>query len=117
MQHIQAARELAASGMDAVFAGAARAPITAVVIMFELTGEHTVILPLMSAIVLAAFISQRIAPRDTLYTPGCADDTSWVPPSFVLPGLMVSINPVRDRVDLSSQPRPIPALTRSPPRR
>ncbi|MEP7194431.1 MAG: chloride channel protein, partial [Actinomycetota bacterium] len=55
-------------GMGAVFAGAARAPITAVVIMFELTGEYTIILPLMSAIVLATFISQRIAPRDTIYT-------------------------------------------------
>ena len=55
-------------GMGAVFAGAARAPITAVVIMFELTGEYTIILPLMSAIVLATFISQRLAPRDTIYT-------------------------------------------------
>jgi len=53
-------------GMGAVFAGAARAPITAVVIMFELTGEYTIILPLMSAIVLATFISQRIAPKDTI---------------------------------------------------
>ncbi len=55
-------------GMGAVFAGAARAPITAVIIMFELTGEYTIILPLMSAIVLATFISQRLAPRDTIYT-------------------------------------------------
>lgn len=38
-------------GMGAVFAGAARAPITAVVIMFELTGEYSIILPLMTAIV------------------------------------------------------------------
>ncbi len=55
-------------GMGAVFAGAARAPITAVIIMFELTGEYTIILPLMSAIVLATFISQRLTPRDTIYT-------------------------------------------------
>ena len=38
-------------GMGAVFAGAARAPITAVIIMFELTGEYSIILPLMLAIV------------------------------------------------------------------
>ena len=44
-------------GMGGVFAGAARAPITAVVIMFELTGEYTIILPLMLAIVLAAGVS------------------------------------------------------------
>ena len=37
----------------AVFAGAARAPITAVIIMFELTGEYSIILPLMTAIVIA----------------------------------------------------------------
>ena len=54
-------------GMGAVFAGAARAPITAVVIMFELTGEYSIILPLMTAIVLATGVSHRIS-RDTIYT-------------------------------------------------
>lgn len=54
-------------GMGAVFAGSARAPITAVVIMFELTGEYTIILPLMTAIVLATGVSQILA-RDTIYT-------------------------------------------------
>ncbi len=54
-------------GMGAVFAGAARAPITAVVIMFELTGEYTIILPLMLAIVLATGISHVVS-RDTVYT-------------------------------------------------
>lgn len=54
-------------GMGAVFAGAARAPITAVVIMFELTGEYSIILPLMAAIVLATGISHAIT-GDTIYT-------------------------------------------------
>jgi len=54
-------------GMGAVFAGAARAPITAVLIMFELTGEYTIILPLMTAIVLATGVSHRLT-RDTVYT-------------------------------------------------
>jgi CIC family chloride channel protein len=54
-------------GMGAVFAGAARAPITAVVIMFELTGEYTIILPLMTAIVLATGIS-HVLTRDSIYT-------------------------------------------------
>lgn len=54
-------------GMGAVFAGAARAPITAVVILFELTGEYSIILPLMLAIVLATGISHLISP-DTVYT-------------------------------------------------
>ena len=54
-------------GMGAVFAGAARAPITAVVIMFELTGEYSIILPLMAAIVIATGIS-RLLSNDTIYT-------------------------------------------------
>ncbi|WP_182561769.1 chloride channel protein [Microlunatus kandeliicorticis] len=54
-------------GMGAVFAGAARAPITAVVIMFELTGEYSIILPLMLAIVLATAVS-RLVSADTIYT-------------------------------------------------
>ena len=54
-------------GMGAVFAGSSRAPITAVVIMFELTGEYSIILPLMVAIVLATGISHILTP-DTIYT-------------------------------------------------
>lgn len=54
-------------GMGAVFAGATRAPITGVVILFELTGEYTIILPLMSAIVLASLVSKLLS-RDTIYT-------------------------------------------------
>ena len=54
-------------GMGAVFASASRAPITAVVIMFELTGEYSIILPLMTAIVLATGISHRLS-RDTIYS-------------------------------------------------
>ncbi len=54
-------------GMGAVFAAAARAPITSVLIMFELTGDYRIILPLMLAIVLAAGLS-AIVTDDTIYT-------------------------------------------------
>ena len=54
-------------GMGAAFAGAARAPITAVLILFELTGEYTIILPLMLAIVLATGVSNLVS-QDTIYT-------------------------------------------------
>ncbi len=53
--------------MGAVFAGATRAPITAVIILFELTGEYTIILPLMLAVVTAAGISRKLS-ADTIYT-------------------------------------------------
>ncbi|MFG2596578.1 chloride channel protein [Streptomyces sp. NPDC048462] len=54
-------------GMGAVFAGSARAPITAVVILFELTGQYSIILPLMLAIVTATLVSKLLS-RDTVYT-------------------------------------------------
>ena len=54
-------------GMGAVFAASARAPITAVLIIFELTREYSTILPLMLAIVIATAISARLSP-DTIYT-------------------------------------------------
>jgi CIC family chloride channel protein len=44
-------------GMAAVFAGAARAPITAVIILFELTGDYRIILPLMGPVVLSTLVS------------------------------------------------------------
>ena len=54
-------------GMAAVFAGAARAPITAVLIVFELTGEYSLILPLMLAVALATGVSSVLS-RTTIYT-------------------------------------------------
>ncbi|MCX3062634.1 chloride channel protein [Streptomyces beihaiensis] len=54
-------------GMGAVFSGSARAPITAVVILFELTGEYSIILPMMLAIVLATVVS-KLMTGDTIYT-------------------------------------------------
>lgn len=54
-------------GMGAVFAAAAHAPITAVLILFELTGDYQIILPMMFAIALAAGVSALLT-SDTIYT-------------------------------------------------
>ena len=54
-------------GMAAVFAGAARAPITAILIVFEMSGDYKLILPLMLATVLATFIAERLHP-ESIYT-------------------------------------------------
>ncbi|WP_325096649.1 chloride channel protein [Mycolicibacterium vinylchloridicum] len=54
-------------GMGAALAGATRAPITAVVILFELTGEYSIILPLMAAVAMAAGTAHLLS-RDTIYT-------------------------------------------------
>lgn len=53
--------------MAAVFAGAARAPITAVLIVFEMTGDYSIILPLMLAVVIATGLSHRLS-ADSIYT-------------------------------------------------
>jgi CIC family chloride channel protein len=54
-------------GMGAVFASCARAPITAVLIIFELTGDYRIILPLMFAVVVATALSNALT-ADTIYT-------------------------------------------------
>ena len=54
-------------GMGAVFAGASRAPITAVIILFELTGEYSIILPLLMAVVISTTLSAAMS-RESIYT-------------------------------------------------
>jgi CIC family chloride channel protein len=54
-------------GMGAVFAAAARAPMTAILIIFELTGDYRIILPLMLAVVIATALAGRLSP-DSIYT-------------------------------------------------
>jgi len=54
-------------GMGAVFAAASRAPITSLLIIFELTGDYQIILPLMFSIALAAPIGHLLG-EDTIYT-------------------------------------------------
>lgn len=90
-------------GMASVFAGSTRAPITAGIILFELTGEYTIILPLLLAVIVATGVS-RLLSRDTIYTrkliPRGVDLASPALPG--LRGLTVSSV-------MSAPPAPIPA--------
>lgn len=54
-------------GMASALAGATRAPITGVVIVFELTGEYSIIVPLLLAVAIAAGTS-RLLSSGTIYT-------------------------------------------------
>ena len=54
-------------GMAAVFAGAAQAPISAILILFEMTGDYKIILPLMISCVIATLILKWIS-HDSIYT-------------------------------------------------
>jgi len=55
-------------GMGAVFAAAAHAPLTAILILFELTGDYRIILPLMLTVVVATLFAQRMLHGESIYT-------------------------------------------------
>jgi CIC family chloride channel protein len=55
-------------GMGAVFAGAAHAPITALIMLFELTGDYRIILPLMFTVVIATLLARRLLRQESIYT-------------------------------------------------
>jgi CIC family chloride channel protein len=54
-------------GMAAVFAAAARAPLTAILIVFEMSNDYEMILPLMVAAVTASHFAHWLYP-DSIYT-------------------------------------------------
>jgi chloride channel protein, CIC family len=53
-------------GMGAVFAGIVRAPMTSVLMIFEMTQDYAVIVPLMIANLVSLFISSRLQ-REPIY--------------------------------------------------
>jgi len=54
-------------GMAALFAAATQASITAIIIVFEMSGDYRLILPLMFATVIATLVSERLR-RENIYT-------------------------------------------------
>ena len=54
-------------GMAAVFAGAAHAPISAIFILFEMTGDYKIILPLMIACIISTMVVSR-STKESIYT-------------------------------------------------
>jgi CIC family chloride channel protein len=54
-------------GMGAVVAAATAAPITGILIVFEMTNDYAIVLPLMLATVIAYAVARRIEP-DSLYS-------------------------------------------------
>ncbi|UCC75024.1 MAG: chloride channel protein [Gemmatimonadota bacterium] len=54
-------------GMGAVVAAATHAPITAILIIFEMTGDYKIILPLMISCIIATLLATRMQ-RASIYT-------------------------------------------------
>lgn len=67
--HITApAGAYAVVGMAAVFAGATHASITSVIMIFELTGDYRLILPLMLTVVISALLNRYLLKGESIYT-------------------------------------------------
>jgi CIC family chloride channel protein len=50
-------------GMGTAFAGVVRTPLTSVIMIFEITRDYTIIVPLMISNLIAFFISQKLQPE------------------------------------------------------
>jgi CIC family chloride channel protein len=55
-------------GMAALFAATAHAPLTAILILFELTGDYQIMLPLMLTVVIATLVAQKLLKGESIYT-------------------------------------------------
>ncbi len=55
-------------GMAAVFSASAHAPITAIIIVFELTDDYRIMLPLMLTVVVATLLSRIWLNKQSIYT-------------------------------------------------
>lgn len=58
-------------GMAAVLAGAVHAPLTAILLLFEMTNDYRIILPLMFAVAVSLIVSQKLQ-KDSVYNLGLA---------------------------------------------
>jgi CIC family chloride channel protein len=58
-------------GMAAVLAGSVHAPLTAIILLFEMTNDYHIILPLMFAVMVSLVIS-RLLVHDSVYSLGLA---------------------------------------------
>jgi CIC family chloride channel protein len=54
-------------GMAAFFAASAKAPMTALLILFEMTNDYRIMLPLMAATVASTYVSHHLLPQ-SIYT-------------------------------------------------
>lgn len=79
----------AAVGMAAVMAGTSHAPISAILILFEFTGNYDLILPVMVAAIIASTLARRLRPF-SIYTEslrGRGVELPWRMEEAVLAGL------------------------------
>ena len=54
-------------GMAAVLAGTVRAPVTAIMLLFEMTDDYHILLPMMVSVIVCVFLSEILEP-ESVYT-------------------------------------------------
>ncbi len=87
-------------GMAAFFAAAAKAPATSILILFEMTNDYRIVLPLMAATVGSVYLAHRFLPHSIytlkLYNRGIRfpyEDEPDTPPLPVKPHVVPSAHP------------------------
>ncbi len=91
-------------GMAAALAATARAPLTAVILVFELTGSYGLVLPLMLAAALATLVADRMHP-ESAYTMSLARKGIRLPKSEDIDLLdTVDVREVMSDVDVVAAP-------------
>jgi len=66
---VEASAAYALVGMGAFFGAAVRGPMTAIILLFEMTRNYELMLPLMTAVIVSAFVSRSLS-RESIYTQG-----------------------------------------------
>ncbi|MGD2059243.1 MAG: chloride channel protein [Acidimicrobiia bacterium] len=56
-------------GMAATFSAVARAPLTSILIVFEITGDYGLVLPLMVATMISTILASRVRPESAYTSP------------------------------------------------
>jgi len=71
-------------GMGTAFAGVVRTPLTSVFMIFEITRDYTIIVPLMISNLIAYFISHKLQ-RQPIYEALSAQEVYTCPPRNPVP--------------------------------
>ena len=78
--HVASAGAYALVGMGTAFAGIVRVPMTSVIMIFEVTRDYSIIVPLMISNLISFFISRRLQP-DAIYEALSRQDGIHLPAS------------------------------------
>ena len=91
-------------GMGTAFAGIIRTPLTSVIMIFEVTRDYTIIVPLMISNLIAFYISQRLQ-REPIYEALAHQDGLHLPTG----SFRLHANRLRIGVAMRPPPPPLPA--------